>query len=49
MEDASLIKIDAAWLLEEDTPSACILEIWAIGSKSTFNCMDTHQIILKQE
>ena len=42
MEDASLIKIGATWVLEEDIPSARIVEIWAIGSKSAFNCMDTH-------
>ncbi|KAL6331857.1 hypothetical protein AAG906_020204 [Vitis piasezkii] len=30
-----LIKIDAAWVLEEDAPSARIVEIWVIGSKSS--------------
>ena len=49
MVDHFLIKISAAWVLEEDAPSARIVEIWAIGSKSVFNYMDIHQAILNKE
>ena len=42
MADVFLIKIGATWVREEDAPSARIVEIWAIGSKSVFNYMDTH-------
>ena len=49
MTDYFLIKIGAAWVLEEDAPNARIVEIWVIKYKSVFNYMDTHQTILKQE
>ena len=49
MADAFFIKIGVAWVLEEDAPSAHIVEIWVIRSKSVFNYIDTDQAILKQE